>query len=482
MLSDLALWKTLQRIDAHDTDHQLIPQSVLAAEMACLAGSMMDPHRRVGSGDVYDRIIEYGPFGSPIGRLVKKAAGELGVFKLFVVLRERTIADKTANVYRYAAIDADVLGVQSVGQLAAVTAGRYPAKTAETWALWTAKVQPPLLAHVKFICFTLTQTPPELTHVHTHAHAHTPLDVVQPIGWWQGGQVPCHTAVKPLSRDYIWTRQTPDSRSSPPLIERVQDYALACTDPYSCKQRRSTLLQSHRYFQRRPIFPIQPSSLIQLVSALFKHLAKPVCRLPRTYDARVRMTSAILGASKRQYIRGEVLHGNEGGNPTVFKAKYTFCALSPFHHISQSLRCGNKSVVFKQESKSIFDLSRRLADEFAGSCRLRMPIDFNPEDRTVVYPYFTNTLLSLMRADPDFPPAELRKILRCVGEAIQEFHTNGWLHLGTLPRTRKLLCKNAHYSVDVKPDNIFVNWTCGDDGSKTVTDAALGDLALLTSR
>ena len=28
---------------------------------------------------------------------------------------------------------------------------------------------------------------------------------------------------------------------------------------------------------------------------------------------------------------------------------------------------------------------------------------------------------------------------------------------------------------DVKPDNILINWTCGKEGNKTVTDVALGD-------
>ncbi|KAL2175466.1 kinase-like domain-containing protein [Thermothelomyces heterothallicus CBS 202.75] len=155
------------------------------------------------------------------------------------------------------------------------------------------------------------------------------------------------------------------------------------------------------------------------------------------------MTSTILGASGSQYVQGETLHKNENGSPTIFKATR-----------------GNEAVVFKQESKSIFDLSRRLADEFTGSRRLRMPIDFNAQDRIVVYPYFRDTLLGLMRADPDFPPTELKKILRCVGEAIQEFHAKDWLHL------------------DVKPDNIFVNWTCDEDGNKTVTDAVLGDFGI----
>lgn len=68
-----------------------------------------------------------------------------------------------------------------------------------------------------------------------------------------------------------------------------------------------------------------------------------------------------------------------------------------------------------------------------------MPIDFNPEDRIVIYPYFRDTLLDLVRADPGFPPAELKKVLRYLGEALQEFHTKGWLHLGTLSTTHRLV-------------------------------------------
>jgi serine/threonine protein kinase len=29
--------------------------------------------------------------------------------------------------------------------------------------------------------------------------------------------------------------------------------------------------------------------------------------------------------------------------------------------------------------------------------------------------------------------------------------------------------------VDIKPDNILVNWTCDDEGIKTITKVALGD-------
>ena len=32
--------------------------------------------------------------------------------------------------------------------------------------------------------------------------------------------------------------------------------------------------------------------------------------------------------------------------------------------------------------------------------------------------------------------------------------------------------------IDIKPDNILVNWTCDEEGIKTITDVALGDLDL----
>ncbi|KAI0442056.1 kinase-like protein [Xylaria telfairii] len=62
---------------------------------------------------------------------------------------------------------------------------------------------------------------------------------------------------------------------------------------------------------------------------------------------------------------------------------------------------------------SIFHLSRCLIYEFAGSCRLRMSVDSNRKDR-ILY-------------------------------------------------------------IDVRPDNIFVNWTCNEEGNETVTNATLGD-------
>jgi hypothetical protein len=50
-----------------------------------------------------------------------------------------------------------------------------------------------------------------------------------------------------------------------------------------------------------------------------------------------------------------------------------------------------------------------------------------------MYPFYRTTLLALIQEDPDFPPNELQKILRCVGEGLQELHSEDWMHAGGIP-------------------------------------------------
>jgi len=45
-------------------------------------------------------------------------------------------------------------------------------------------------------------------------------------------------------------------------------------------------------------------------------------------------------------------------------------------------------------------------------------------------PNFQETLLSLIRNNPDLLDVERKKIIRCVGEALHEFHSRGWIHIG----------------------------------------------------
>lgn len=59
-----------------------------------------------------------------------------------------------------------------------------------------------------------------------------------------------------------------------------------------------------------------------------------------------------------------------------------------------------------------------------------MHVDCNSKESILVYPYFRDTMLALIEGDPAFPPDERLKIMRGIGEAIQELHAKDWVHTG----------------------------------------------------
>ncbi|KAF2839812.1 hypothetical protein M501DRAFT_1010836 [Patellaria atrata CBS 101060] len=155
------------------------------------------------------------------------------------------------------------------------------------------------------------------------------------------------------------------------------------------------------------------------------------------------MASSIVGKSGRVYVQDKVLqHHRQDHKLSVFMAV-----------------SGTKSFVFKRVPWPSYDLSLSLVAEFFH--RLRMHIGCYEKEGGLVYSYLRDTLLAIMQEDPDFPLTERKKILRRTREAIQELHGKDWIH------------------IDVKPDNIFVNWTCDEESNKTVSDAALGDFDIV---
>lgn len=59
-----------------------------------------------------------------------------------------------------------------------------------------------------------------------------------------------------------------------------------------------------------------------------------------------------------------------------------------------------------------------------------MHVDYNLKDKVLVYDYYKHTFLALLNYYPDFPPAEIKKILRCTAEAVKELHDKDWIHIG----------------------------------------------------
>jgi tRNA A-37 threonylcarbamoyl transferase component Bud32 len=68
-----------------------------------------------------------------------------------------------------------------------------------------------------------------------------------------------------------------------------------------------------------------------------------------------------------------------------------------------------------------------------------MHTDCSHEEGVLVYPYFQSTLLSLIQDDLELPTEGRMKILRQVGEAIQELHNKDWIHIGSFLTPRRPL-------------------------------------------
>ena len=94
--------------------------------------------------------------------------------------------------------------------------------------------------------------------------------------------------------------------------------------------------------------------------------------------------------------------------------------------------CEDRPFVLKPVSQSIFELSQVLKHEVGDNSRLRTHIDDNEEEHTLVYEYFKDNLLSLVKNNPDLP-IEVRKfILRELGLGLKDLHSKHWIHLGTM--------------------------------------------------
>ena len=134
VLSDLAYLKMLQQVALHDAGSLLLQGSPLATLGAGGLGRL-----NLGTGDVYDNIAQYGPFGYRIGRWATQALGNLAVWTTLFGVRDRVIPTSSATVYRYdqpgPGLPLGLPPVQTLGNITRGPAGRYPSETAQSWAL-----------------------------------------------------------------------------------------------------------------------------------------------------------------------------------------------------------------------------------------------------------------------------------------------------------------------------------------------------------
>lgn len=146
----------------------------------------------------------------------------------------------------------------------------------------------------------------------------------------------------------------------------------------------------------------------------------------------VRMHSTLVGDSGRIYRGGAVLRPNpQDRNLDILKTEFVALRKKNGNILSnEPRRSEGKSFIYKRVPKHVFNLSQQIANDCPSSRHLRMHVDCNAQESILIYPYFRDTFLALLEKDPAFPPDERGKIMRGVGEAIQELHSKDWIHAG----------------------------------------------------
>jgi serine/threonine protein kinase len=91
--------------------------------------------------------------------------------------------------------------------------------------------------------------------------------------------------------------------------------------------------------------------------------------------------------------------------------------------------------------------------------------------------YFKTDLLALVENSPPLPLTARKKMLKETGNTFAEMHEKNWIHLGTkLPACPGFDKSFADLTIDVKPDNIFLNWYMDSSDEFHLGKVVLGDM------
>ncbi|KAI9639914.1 hypothetical protein NHQ30_011690 [Ciborinia camelliae] len=118
----------------------------------------------------------------------------------------------------------------------------------------------------------------------------------------------------------------------------------------------------------------------------------------------------------------------------------------------------NIAFVLKPVTRSIFEHSRDLRRKFAHVSQIRNHVDEDGENHILVYDFATSNVLEMINDCPPLPLQARKTILKEVGLALKEMHANNWIHL------------------DVKPDNVFIDWFVNMENKFCLEKVQLGDL------
>ncbi|KAF3806921.1 hypothetical protein GCG54_00007172 [Colletotrichum gloeosporioides] len=148
VLADLVLKWMLECVGEHDSSGFVIPKQHLYGELDRLKHNIFTT-KKTGDGDVYERIIQFAPFGRYVDLALSTVFGkwqQSQVYQLLFACRPRQIPETNSSVYNYRSPDPDLDGriIQKLAKLPGSTLNpanegkvdpRYPSSTYDGWVL-----------------------------------------------------------------------------------------------------------------------------------------------------------------------------------------------------------------------------------------------------------------------------------------------------------------------------------------------------------
>lgn len=131
-------------------------------------------------------------------------------------------------------------------------------------------------------------------------------------------------------------------------------------------------------------------------------------------------------------------------------------------------------MVVKTALKYRLDNECEVLKYFRGRSRIRQLVDEIQEPAAIVLEHLGDNLLNASNSKR-LGRLDIKFIAKGVLEALNMFHEAGYVHTGTrawLFQSNRLTVTNADQTVDVKPDNILVNY---GDGPTRFSEVKLGD-------
>lgn len=88
-----------------------------------------------------------------------------------------------------------------------------------------------------------------------------------------------------------------------------------------------------------------------------------------------------------------------------------------------------RAYVLKPVSPSNWEQAQNISRDLRSSQFVRLPVDSITDELILVYPYFTEDLMSFVK-NHEIPIAQTKWILLNVLKGLKEFHDNDWVHTG----------------------------------------------------